>query len=330
MSQRFKQPASFPADILSDVAERRDQSGQGLERGQRREEEVGDEKQRVFLRGDHIWYQGHERYRGSDASFRLTMAVTWFEREFRGQLHKKRGANAYACKKTANLLLGSGCSRLAARFLQGRRGRKPKTKSETEPKGETPSTKRQGVQPARSPTQLNPRNAELDRLIEMERNVRPESPEAERLTKIIRAQVGAFRRNNPDWEQLFEGWYGAYRWRWHRDAKWYEEQEVHYRRCLESSKQTMDADDPFIAMTLVNLARVCHEQKKYTEAEPNYQEAARIYRSAKLKEDFRELVLDWMSEEIENCRRRKLPNPSPQYRGAYIPPDSGDALTPTR
>ena len=66
----------FIAYTLSDIAERRTQAGIVPKRGERRREFVAGASRRVFIAGEHVCYQGPEAFRGSDASLRLTLAVT--------------------------------------------------------------------------------------------------------------------------------------------------------------------------------------------------------------------------------------------------------------
>ena len=240
------------------------------------------------------------------------MAVTWFERQYLQKPHKTRGANWYACVQTANLLLDSGCIELRSKFLKGKRGPQRKVISSSERKKIT--NPRRG-EPIRAPGSRKACFAELDALIELEEEEkRPASPEALQLAGIIRSQVGSFRRKHRDWRQLFEGWYGSFRSDFQRDANWYEEQEQVYLRRLQMARKSRKPTDPLIGMSAVNLARLYHEQRRYVEAEGYYQEAVRSYRSASVKKDFRQLVLAWIADQLENCRKRRPHDPDPIYR----------------
>jgi hypothetical protein len=64
----------FIPHSLSDVAERRTDSGEHLPRGHRRSMLINGERRRVFVHGDHICYQ-NEQFHDSDAEHRLSMAV---------------------------------------------------------------------------------------------------------------------------------------------------------------------------------------------------------------------------------------------------------------
>lgn len=66
--------ASFISHVLSDVAERRTDSGEYLPRGRRRSIRIGKQFRRVFVHGDHVCYQ-NEQFHDSDTEYRLNMAV---------------------------------------------------------------------------------------------------------------------------------------------------------------------------------------------------------------------------------------------------------------
>jgi hypothetical protein len=64
----------FNPHVLSDVAERRTDTGEYLSRGQRRWIRTKGQPRRVFVHGEHICFQ-QEQFHDSDAELRLTMAV---------------------------------------------------------------------------------------------------------------------------------------------------------------------------------------------------------------------------------------------------------------
>ena len=82
--------AQFIPHILSDVAERRTDSGEYLPRGQRRWILINGQHRRVFVHGDHVCYQS-EQFRDSDGEFRLTMAVAAAELIEQERLHRVLG-----------------------------------------------------------------------------------------------------------------------------------------------------------------------------------------------------------------------------------------------
>jgi hypothetical protein len=111
----------FIKSTLSDVAERRTDAGEYLARGERRSMLINGERRRVFVHGDHVCYQD-ERFQGSDAAFRLTMALTAAELIEHEELGRARSSNKRARLCVAEALLSSGCERLKKHFLQpGRR-----------------------------------------------------------------------------------------------------------------------------------------------------------------------------------------------------------------
>jgi tetratricopeptide (TPR) repeat protein len=79
--------------------------------------QVNGQLRRVFIHGDHIVYQGVERFHGSDSDFRLTMAVTAAE-----ALERRRiGESGYKCAAAvlvAQAILRSPSKRLRLRFLR--------------------------------------------------------------------------------------------------------------------------------------------------------------------------------------------------------------------
>jgi hypothetical protein len=109
--------STFIPYILSDVAERRTDSGAYLPRGHRRWMQINGERRRVFVHGDHICYQ-NEEFHNSDAEHRLSMAVAAAEIVEQARLDRSWGSNTKASLYVAQALLQSGCKRLKGRFLR--------------------------------------------------------------------------------------------------------------------------------------------------------------------------------------------------------------------
>src|SRR5580704_1344404 len=152
----------FISHVLSDLAERRTQTGARLARGRRRQEKVSGVTRPVFVRGEHICYQGKVRFRDSDASLRLMLAVTAAEMLEEIESGPGRGLNSAACVRVADHLLNIACDRLKAKFLVGKRGRKPAKRAS--PKEITASQS-----PSRTDMPLcrtNDRLSQLDAMIE--------------------------------------------------------------------------------------------------------------------------------------------------------------------
>lgn len=118
----------FIPHILSDVAERRTDSGQYLLRGQRRWTLIDGQRRRVFVHGEHVCYQS-EQFHDSDGEFRLTMAVAAAELIEQERLGRSWGSNTNACLGVAEALLNSGCERLKRRFLKSDRRRQTQDKT---------------------------------------------------------------------------------------------------------------------------------------------------------------------------------------------------------
>ena len=109
----------FIPHILSDVAERRTDSGQYLPRGRRRCIPINGQRRRVFVHGDHVCYQS-DQFHGSDGEFRINLAVASAELIEKERLRRSWGSNTKACLLVAEALLNSGCDRLKRRFLKSR------------------------------------------------------------------------------------------------------------------------------------------------------------------------------------------------------------------
>jgi hypothetical protein len=112
----------FIPHILSDVAERRTDSGEYLLRGQRRSTVKNGQRRRVFVHGDHVCYQS-EQFHGSDGEFRINLAVASAEVIEKERLRRSWGSNTKACLLVAEALMNSGCDRLNRRFLKADRSR---------------------------------------------------------------------------------------------------------------------------------------------------------------------------------------------------------------
>src|SRR5258708_6087531 len=109
---------SFAEKQLQDLATRRDSKGKVPGRGRRREERIGGGMERIFLRGDHICYQGESDLRGSDSRFRLTLVVASLEGHHRAVTGKSRGANYQACMAAAGYLLSAPGLPMRSLFLK--------------------------------------------------------------------------------------------------------------------------------------------------------------------------------------------------------------------
>lgn len=119
----------FIPHVLSDVAERRTDSGEYLPRGRRRSIMKNGQRRRVFVHGDHVCYQS-EQFRDSDGEFRLNLAVASAELIEQKRLRRSWGSNTKACLLVAEALLNSGCERLRSRFLKSDRSRQTQDKPE--------------------------------------------------------------------------------------------------------------------------------------------------------------------------------------------------------
>jgi tetratricopeptide (TPR) repeat protein len=336
----------FMEHVLGDLAERRNERGEKLLRGQRREEVVSGERRRVYLRGDHVCYLGpSEHFRGSDSTIRLDWAIRAGKLYYQATHVGTTGGEWNGALLTAELLLRSEsrvCERFRARFLQGRRG--PKPKSELKPK------RRKSRSVAPIPTKVtgwrSPRLAELDAAIaeEERRRAGPKHPpEIERLARTILNQVDTFRRRQTklDLDQIFEARFAAFRFDFCRDAEWYAEQEAVYKARIDTAEEFLDPAEgrsdqqppqqvparvweqmvankmctqkTDVATAMVNLARLYHEQGKYSEAEPYYRRAIAIYNAASsVPEPWQKVILPWIDAQMANCRDGRGPDQSPR------------------
>lgn len=82
--------------------------------------QVNGQLRRLFIHGDHIAYQGVERFHGSDSDFRLTMAATAAEALERRRIGES-GYKGAAAVLVAEAILRSPSERLRRRFLKRRK-----------------------------------------------------------------------------------------------------------------------------------------------------------------------------------------------------------------
>jgi hypothetical protein len=321
----------FAARQLSDLAERRTQSGKRPSRGQRRVEVVNGGKQRIRLLGDHICYAGQERYRGSDLGFRLDQAIRALERYYQATTGKKWGAIWNAGLMAADLILRSGHPALRQKLQQN-----PKTPVEA------PKVKKQQKRaPAgHRPFIMEERVARFDELDHeiARQQLRPTSKysaEVHRLAKKILKKVDQFRKQHTDLdlERLFAGWLGGYRAEYWPDADWYTEQERVYADRIEATETHLDlaesgsAEPPRgltaetwesvtankmcttkqdLAASVVCLAALYHRQQKYFEAKPQYERALALYEASSSSGRLLKIVIPWIRAQIANCQAHKI------------------------
>ncbi len=176
----------FIPHILSDVAERRTDSGEYLPRGQRRWILINGQRRRVFVHGDHVCYQ-NGKFHDSDSEYRLALAVAAAEMIEQKRLGGSRGSNTKACLRVAGSLLNSSCERLKNRFL--RSDQRPQTQDNVSALCKS-----------------------------------SESPFL-RLSDTIRRQVNRYRRRHFDWRRDFDFQVAQFRSQF-RDLEWYREAEA--------------------------------------------------------------------------------------------------------
>jgi tetratricopeptide (TPR) repeat protein len=329
---------------LNDLAERRVESGARLERGCRREQYLSGKKYRVRLRGNHISYGGEERFRDSDCTVRLAMAVAAYEKAYElehpteprrnGKLH---GAHAWACRMVAETILRE--SPLRERFLVGHRGRQPKAKRGTSTPGVPKAEKRSILQNEVH----DPRFEQLEPLIEPKykrANSLKLPPEVLRLAATIRSEVGGFRAKfKRECDQQFSACVAVFRADYCQNDDWYAEQvqnckleiarvQEHLAAAESGRHPRVPWDMPVIewdrlkaanicptagdlALRFLNLARLYHEQGEYSDAGTFYRRALELYRSASLPARAEQVVLPWIIDQIDNCKSCRRPDPSP-------------------
>jgi hypothetical protein len=103
--------------VLSDLALRRTQRGSKLSRARRRKERIKGENRKIFLKGKHICWQGHE-FRDSDFPWRIALAVTAYK--------KARDSEKEACTCVSN-------SEIAVNHRGHTKRNRRKNKSQHEP-----------------------------------------------------------------------------------------------------------------------------------------------------------------------------------------------------
>jgi hypothetical protein len=268
----------FIPHVLSDVAERRTDSGQYLPRGRRRWVLINGQRRRVFVHGKHICYQ-NEEFHDSDAEYRLAMAVAAAELIEQERLGGYWGSNTKACLHVAETLLNSGCERLKSRFLKSDRH------TQTQDKACTPRT--------------------------------PAEPPFLRLSDTIRRQVRRYRTQHSDWRRDFDFQVALFRSSQFRDPEWYRETEESCVQwlCDFEKRQEFEWSE---AMKIVGMARLYQEQHKFDQAAAVYRKAILIARKALMHEVFRQVVLVWLRSSVKACRRKTRTVPDPGYRGPRV------------
>lgn len=320
--------------VLADLAERRNQRGEGFLRSQRREETVSGQKQRVLLTGRHISYRGQDWFRGSDCSLRLTLAVMAGEKYHRTKTGKDRGANWSACLSVAAQILRpepvqlhdycdfvhgekvpaqSPCEALRSRFMKGRRGPRRRIKLQ-------PASARSQPLASIKPKVTEWRDARfavLDARIaqdEARARVQKHKPEVLRFANTIRVQVDRFRRqyrrNNLNLDHEFDEWFGRWRYDCCRDNEWCAEVQTGYRRQLAICENGLGPCHHQTAMATLSLAQLLHTMGKFDEAVPVYRLALERWRvTTPVPEDRRAVALSSITAELGNCQAKRPPHP---------------------
>jgi hypothetical protein len=137
-----------------------------------------------------------------------------------------------------------------------------------------------------------------------------------RQVETIRAQVSRFNRRYPGVaRQEFESSFSSYRFQFARDVDWFAEVEPVYRQRMAAAQADLGAFHEQTAVNTVALARLLHEQGKFTEAEEIYQLAFERWKSGQsIPEQRRQPVLASILTDIENCRRALPLGPAPVIR----------------
>ena len=265
----------FIPHILSDVAERRTDSGRYLRRGQRRWTLINGQRRRVFVHGEHVCYQ-NELFHDSDAEFRLALAVAAAELLEQERLGRSWGSNTKASLHVAEALLNSKCERLKSRYLRSDR--------RTQIQGE--------VRPPSTPTE----------------------PPFLRLADTIRRQVRRYRTHHIDWRRDFDSQVARFRSCHFRDPEWFCEAEESCVQWLSAIEKRQEFEW-FEAMKIVAMARLYHEQRKFDQAVAVYRKAILIARDAFMNEALRQVVLRWLRASVKACLRKTRALPDPGYRG---------------
>ena len=160
--------------------------------------------------------------------------------------------------------------------------------------------------PATSREDRIARFIELDTQIAAERKRAPSGipkPPAKvlKLAKIVRSQVDQFRRQHKDYDQLFEMWLGVFRHDLCRDAEWYAAAELEYRCRVRRCQKEVGTYHEVTANQTVSLARLLHEQGKYSEAATVYRLAIGRWKRVSAADGIRQRILYWLESELENC-----------------------------
>lgn len=295
----------FARSVAADLAERLPVGASPLKRGRRRQELIAGGRCPVWIRGRHITYVGQWNFRGSDARRRLQLIVAALERYVASE-GTARGRHARACRFAAALLLQGNESledrqlltlrpelradpvfrpmreRWRARFLLGRKGRKPRDSGK--------------------------RVSELERLAHI---IRSE----------VHAYRKRGVEPQRDFERAFARWYGdrvlnhGLRYGRCDNPAWFDEQEAAISRHVEELHRMVAPAGPGVARIaaawLIQLARLRHIRGSYREAERAYREALGLYRGPLAAEPTNRLVLPWLRMQISCCRRAVGPTAIP-------------------
>lgn len=265
----------FIPHILSDIAERRTDSGEYLPRGQRRWILIDGQRRRVFVHGDYVCYQ-NEQFHDSDSEYRLAMAVAAAEMIEQERLGGAQGSNTKACLHVAQALLKSGCERLKRRFLRSDQD------TEAEDNVGTPR--------------------------------KSSEPPFLRLSDTIRRQVNRYRRRHSDWRGNFEFQVALFRSNQFRDSEWYREADEDYLQWSGDFEKRQEFEW-FEAMKIVAMARLYQDQHKFDRAITIYRRAILIARKALMNEEFRRVLLLWLRTSVKACLRETRSLADPVYFG---------------
>jgi hypothetical protein len=271
MNQEFY--ARLISHVLSDVAERRTDSGAYLTRGHRRSTLINGDRRRVFVHGDHICYQ-NEQFHDSDSEYRLVMAFSAAEIIERVRLGRSWGCKTKASVHVAQALLASGCQRLKRRFLRSGQRR------HTPPIGGTPVT--------------------------------PPEPAVLRLAETIRRQVGRYRTEQSNWRHDFNVLVASFRGSYCRDSEWLHETEERHLQWLSNFEKRQEFEW-VEAMQIVAMARLYHEQRKHDQAATVYRKAILTARKARMNEEFRQVLLAWLRTSVKVSLRKANALADPNY-----------------
>jgi hypothetical protein len=271
MNQEFY--ARLISHVLSDVAERRADSGEYLTRGHRRSTVINGEHRRVFVHGDHICYQ-NEQFHDSDSEYRLVMAFSAAEIIEQARLGRSWGCNTKASVHVAQALLDSECERLKRRFLRSGQRR------HTPPIGGTPVT--------------------------------PAEPAVLRLAETIRRQVRRYRTQHSNWQHDFEVLVASFRASYWRDPEWFHQVEERHLQWLSNFEKRQEFEW-VEAMQIVAMAHLYHGQRKHAQAVTVYRKAILIARKARMKEEFRQVLLAWLRTSVKVSLRKANALADPNY-----------------